>query len=65
MPLTAKDDVVKHIREHSKYPTTKKELVAACSGMSDVPSVDKEWFEKNLPEKTYSTADEVIRALGL
>jgi len=65
MPLTAKADIVKHIREHTKYPSSKSELVAACAGMSDVPKVDKEWFEQNLPDRTYSTADEVIRELRL
>lgn len=65
MPLSAKADVMKHIREHNKYPATKRELVDSCSGMSDVPVADKEWFEKNLPDKTYYTADEVIRALNL
>jgi len=65
MPLTSKEDVLKHIREHGKYPSTKSELVAQCSEMSDVPKVDKEWFEQNLPDRTYSAADEVIRALKL
>ena len=48
-----------------KYPATKSELVVQCAGMSDVPKVDKEWVEQNLPERTYNTADEVIRALRL
>lgn len=65
MPITAKADIIKHIREHTKYPSTKSELIAACAGMSDVPKVDKEWFKENLPDRTYSTADEVIRALKL
>jgi len=65
MPLSSKTDIIKHVREHAKYPSTKSELIAQCAGMSDVPKVDKEWIEQNLPDRTYNTADEVIRALGL
>ena len=65
MPVTAKADIIKHIREHTKYPSTKRDLVSACSEMSDVPKVDKKWFEQNLPERVYYTADEVIKALDL
>jgi len=65
MPLSAKDDIMTHVREHTKYPSTKSELIAACGDMSDVPKTDKEWIEQNLPDRTYSTADEVIRALRL
>jgi hypothetical protein len=65
MPPSSKAEVLAHIREHGKYPSTKSELIAACAGMSDVPKVDKEWFEKNLPDRSYSTADEVIRTLKL
>ena len=65
MPLSSKAEILAHVKEHAKYPSTKSDLIAACSGMSDVAKVDKEWFEQNLPDKTYSTADEVIRALKL
>jgi len=65
MPLTAKEDVVKHIREHLTYPGKKSELVKACNSISDVPTTDKESFERNLPDRTHYTADKVIRALNL
>jgi len=65
MPISSKADILAHIREHAKYPSTKSELIAACTGMSDVPKADREWFEQNLPNRIYSTADEVIRALKL
>jgi len=64
MPVKKKE-VIEHIRAHADYPATKKELVESCNNMSDVPKGDKEWFEKNLPERTYYSADEVIKVLGL
>ena len=65
MSTLTKEEVKTHIREHATYPTTKRQLVQACNEMSDVPQSDKEWFETNLPEGTYQTADEVIKALKL
>jgi len=60
-----KKEVIEHIKSHTKYPATKKQLVEACNRMSDVPKADREWFQKNLPEGTYKTADEVIKRLKL
>jgi len=65
MTSLPKAEVVKHIKEHLKYPATKKQMVEACNKMSDVPKADREWFQKNLPDKTYKNADEVIKALKL
>ena len=59
------DKASMHLREHQEYPATKAELVAACSNLSDFSEKDKEWFGENLPEGTYHSADEVIKALGL
>jgi len=48
-----------------EYPTTKTQLVEACNRMMDVPEDLREWFIKTLPEGTYKTADEVLKALRL
>ena len=58
-------EVLEHFGRHVKYPTTKKELVAACACMSEVPKADKEWFAKTLPDKTYNSSEEVKKALKL
>lgn len=63
--MNDKDNAVKHLKEHQTYPATKEELVASCNNLSDFSDEDKKWFESNLPEKTYNSADEVIKALGL
>jgi len=65
MTLSSRAEILAHVREHAKYPSTKSELIAFCAGMSDVPKVEREWVEQNLPNRTYSTADEVIRSLKL
>ena len=44
-----------------KYPAEKAAIVAHVKG---IKSDDKKWFSDTLPEKTYSSADEVFSALG-
>ena len=55
--------VLMHAKKHVTYPATKKDLVEACNNFSDVPHAEKEWFEQNLPAKTYNSASEVVAAL--
>ena len=55
--------VLMHAKKHVKYPATEKDLVEACNNFSDVPRAEKEWFENNLPAKTYNSPNEVILAL--
>jgi hypothetical protein len=52
-----------HLKNHVQYPASRNEVVAACNNMSDVPSEDKEWFSKTLPEGRYTKADDVMTAL--
>ncbi len=44
-----------------KYPESKAEVVAHVKG---IKTDDKKWFEETLPDRTYSSADEVMSALG-
>ena len=55
--------VLEHAKRHVEYPTSKKALVEACNNFSDVTREDKDWFEKNLPEREYSEPIEVLKAL--
>ena len=59
-----KKNAMDHLKTHQKYPASKAELVAECNSLSDFSSEDKKWFEENLPEKTYKSAEEVMMALG-
>jgi hypothetical protein len=54
---------LEHAKNHVEYPATKKQLVEACNNMSDMPKAEREWFAKNLPDKTYKNANEVFKAL--
>lgn len=54
-----------HLKQHMTYPADKKQLVEACNKLSDFSMEDKKWFEENLPEGTYKSADEVTQALHM
>jgi len=54
--------VVDHLG-HVDYPTSKKELVKACDKMTDVPTRYREWFKRSLPERDYSSLEDVLGTL--
>jgi hypothetical protein len=65
----SKDDQEK-LKEHNKlraeikkvkYPASKNDIVAHVKG---IKPDDKKWFSETLPEKTYTSADDVYKALG-
>ena len=56
---------VDHIRNHAGgYPTTAASLKQACNNMSEFSAEDKQWFMDNLPEATYNSPEEVMKAVG-
>ena len=44
-----------------KYPAAKATIVSHVKG---IKADDKKWFDQTLPDKTYTSADEVYSALG-
>jgi hypothetical protein len=60
-----KRELTSHIRSHVSYPTTKQALVEACSHMAHVPAETRQWASGTLPERTYASAEDVLKALGL
>ncbi len=52
-----------HLKNHVKYPTNKKDLVATCNNMMDVPAADRDWFAKSVPEGNYKNPEEVLKVL--
>jgi hypothetical protein len=44
-----------------KYPASKASIVAHVKG---IKADDKKWFSETLPDKTYSSSDDVFSALG-
>lgn len=57
--------VMDHLKTHQNYPATKADLVAECNSLSDFSQEDKTWFTTTLPEGTYNSAEEVVKALGV
>jgi len=55
---------IDHLKTHQSYPATKANLVTECDNLSDFSEEDKNEFTEKLPEGTYNSADEVIKALG-
>ncbi len=54
---------LEHIKHHIKYPANKTQVLAACNNMTDVPSVDKEFVTKSLPDNNYKGPEDVVKAL--
>lgn len=57
-------NATEHLKSHQTYPATKANLVAACNELSDFSPEDKAEFAEKLPEGTYNSAEEVMKALG-
>jgi hypothetical protein len=58
------ENIKKHIREDVEYPTTAMALKEACNNLEDFSAEDKKWFTDTLPEGTYNTPEDVVKALG-
>ena len=56
---------MQHLKTHQTYPATKADLVAACNSLSDFSEDDKKWFSEHLPENTYNSAEDVMKAFGM
>jgi len=60
-----RDEIVEHLKDHVKFPATKRQLIEACNRMEHVRAEDREWFESAIPDGTYKSPEEVFRALGM
>jgi hypothetical protein len=56
---------IEHIKDHQKYPASKKELIAACDDLSDFSAEDKAYFVTHITRDKYNSADEVLEDLHL
>ena len=57
--------VREHLAKHIKFPATKADLLKACNDYSDSSPEDKKWVMENLPEGSYASPDDVLKALGM
>jgi len=53
-----------HVLKGVKYPATKDELVTQFRSFKDIKADDRKWFEETLPNKTYDSPEDVMKALG-
>jgi hypothetical protein len=52
-----------HIKNHVKYPASKQQVIEACGNMADVPSSDKDFVMRSLPDQTFKGPEDVVNAL--
>jgi hypothetical protein len=63
--VATKPDAAKakvHLRDHVKYPAARARVLKACADTAEFTAGEKKWFEQNLPEGTYKSADDVVAA---
>lgn len=60
-----KAKATQHLREHVKYPATRTQVLEACANTPEFSVEERAWFAEKLPEGTYASADDVLKALGL
>ncbi len=65
MDDAAKKEIVTHLKEHMKYPANKSAIVAECHNMEHLPAEARAWVQSKLADRTYNSADEAIKSLGL
>lgn len=56
--------VSQHLKDHQKYPATRADLLASCNELVDFSASEKRWFAERLPEGTYKSAAEVLKAIN-
>ena len=55
--------VAAHLRAHVKYPATRQQVLDACAQTDEFNAAEKAWAAAALPEGSYASADEVLKAL--
>lgn len=65
MNMDEMKEMLSHLKEHITYPATKQQIWSACNNMQHVTDKEKEMFQKMVPDGTYNSADEVMKAAGM
>lgn len=63
--MMEKVELMKHIKDHVQYPAKKQDIIEMCNRMEHVDKKDRKWLEKELPDREYKSAEEVMAALGM
>ena len=64
MKMTKNEALMEHVRSHVSYPATKTQLLQACM-VGEFPEEVRKMAEMHLQDKTYKTADEVLKDLHM
>jgi hypothetical protein len=56
--------VAQHLKEHVKYPATRQQILDACAQTKEFSAAEKAWTGAHLPDGTYASAEDVLKALG-
>lgn len=65
MDDTAVKELTKHIRDDVKYPASKQTIVEKCGHMAHVPDEARRLVVDSLPNRMYTSADDVMAALPM
>lgn len=53
-----------HLKSHVEFPISKASLIATCDNWSDATEADRK-IASTLPNKTFNSADDVLKALRM
>ena len=56
-------DALNHIKNDVRYPASKEDIMKACSGFSEISLNERDWFNLNIPDRTFERPEEVIMAI--
>ena len=62
--MTKNEALNEHVRSHVSYPATKAQLLQSCM-VGEFPEEVHKMAEMHLQDKTYNTADEVLKDLHM
>lgn len=65
MSMEEMKEMMMHVKDHITYPATKQQIWEACNTMEHVTDKEKEMFKKMVPDGTYNSADDVMKAAGM
>jgi len=62
--MTTNEALKEHVRSHVSYPATREQLLQTCM-VGEFPEEVHKTAEMHLQDKTYNTADEVLKDLHM
>jgi hypothetical protein len=62
---TAMEELTKHLTECVTYPATKQAIIEQCNNMEHVPDEGKRLLKDNLPNRVFSSPEDVMHVLPM